>query len=100
MTGNPSWDPAVRARVQTAMDRMYVNIGRILAGYSDPDGLFDADSTSDMVGHGDITGICAVASKSVIGPVRAELDAAQAVIDAALAEADAWKREHYGPGYR
>ena len=102
MTGyDPSWDPATRARVQRAMDHLYASVTRILYAHSDgANGLFGADSTSDVVGHGDITGIIAVGAKSVIEPIRRELDRASAVLAEVTAETDAYKRQIYGPGYR
>jgi len=100
-TPNPSWDPATRARVQQAMDHLYAKVSRILQGHSDvTGGLFDADSTSDVIGHGDITGIVAVSTHGVIEPIRRELDEASAVLHEVIAETDAWKRAQYGPAYR
>ena len=97
---NPSWDPVVRARVQAAMDHLAKRVTRILQAHSDLHGLFDAESTSDTVGYGDITGIIAVGSKSVIEPIQRELDRASAVLAEVTAETDAWKRQRYGPGYQ
>jgi hypothetical protein len=94
---NPAWDPAVRKRVQYALDQLLFTARDVLIRYSDRDGSYVAP---DPVPDGDVSGIMNSGYHQVVRRLEDQIAATKATLNAVQDEVDAYKREQFGPGYQ
>lgn len=93
---DPSWDPQVRDRVHAELARLLATMRRLLES-NDDNGTF---WERDPIPVGDLSGLTRSAEVNLIEPLEAQLASARAVIAEARAEAEAYNRKLYGPGYQ
>lgn len=97
MTGeqvDPSWDPNVRAKVQSALNRLLFNARDVLTRYADED--FFYIPPSEVTDTGDVTGLINAARNQVIWRLQDELARATATLDAVASEIEQHKRRTVG----
>lgn len=95
-TVDPGWDPAVRVRVQQALNNVLFAAQDVVTRYS-RDGQYEAP---DPVPFGDVTGLIEAGRNQVVSRLQTQLDAARAVMRDVYDEIDRSKRDRYGPGYK
>jgi hypothetical protein len=96
-TTNPAWDPAVRRRVQRALNELLFTAQDVLTRYGDKDGFY---VSPDPVPDGDVTGIINSGYHQVVKRLEEQIAATKATLNAVQDEVDAYKRELIGPGYQ
>lgn len=95
---DPATDPAVRRRVQRALDDLLAAARDVAARYSDKEGFYAApDPVSDV---GDVTGLIAAGHNQVVSRLQDQLDETRRVMREVYAELDDYKRSIIGPGYK
>jgi hypothetical protein len=95
---NPAWDPAVRRRVQRALDDVLWTARDVVTRYSDRDGCYAAPGpVADM---GDVTGLLATGTNQVIRRLQAQLDEARQIIREVYAELDGYQRQQLGDAWK
>ncbi len=94
---DPSRDPAVRRRVNAALNDVLFTAKDVLYRYSDSDGMYI--EPSGVADGGDVTGVINAGMNQVVVRLQAQLDEAREVMRTVYSEIDDYKRQTLGPGY-
>lgn len=97
-TPNPAWDPAVRWRVQHALDDVCRTAADVCRRHTNSTGGYEPPS--EVAEGGDIHGLIGSANLQVLDRLEAVIASARREIDAARADVDAYQRARYGDAWQ